>query len=140
MENRVCVRCTSVLDRSTVGDVEVDLCPSCGGLWLDNGELERIGRGSQEDLFVLNQALTGSAAPEAASDTQQSCPACEGGQLKEVKLGPVTIDYCVKCLGIFLDKGELEQALAATAAQGWTLKQVISAAGRVTGQHKVATQ
>ena len=38
--HRTCVKCTSVLDKSMVGDVEVDLCPSCGGLWLDRGELE----------------------------------------------------------------------------------------------------
>jgi Zn-finger nucleic acid-binding protein len=34
-----CVKCTSILDKSMVGDVEVDLCPKCGGLWLDYGEV-----------------------------------------------------------------------------------------------------
>jgi hypothetical protein len=43
--NLACVKCTSVLDKARVGDVEVDLCPSCGGLWLDHGEIERLGRG-----------------------------------------------------------------------------------------------
>jgi Zn-finger nucleic acid-binding protein len=133
--NRTCVKCTSVLDKTNVGDVEVDLCPSCGGLWLDAGELERIGRGSAGDLDQLRQALTGSSTPEPASETTTACPACDG-KLSEVKVGPVTIDYCNKCLGLFLDRGELDQALKAT--DGWTLKQVLSAAARVTGEHSVA--
>jgi Zn-finger nucleic acid-binding protein len=134
MENRVCVKCTSILDRTTVGEVEVDLCPSCGGLWLDAGELERIGRGSAEDLFELNQALTGSPTPESPSETQQSCPACPG-TLKQIKLGNVQIDFCTQCQGMFLDKGELEQAVQAT--KGWTVKEVLSAAGRVTGEFRL---
>jgi Zn-finger nucleic acid-binding protein len=132
MENRVCVKCSSVLDRTTIGDVEVDLCPSCGGLWLDNGELERIGQGAEADVARLHQILTGSDKPEPASDTTTSCPACPG-QLKQAKLGTVTIDFCADCYGLFLDKGELDQALR--AAHGFTLKQLLSAAGRVTGQH-----
>ena len=148
MENRVCVKCSSVLDKSMVGPIEVDLCPSCGGLWLDSGELEKIGKGSPDDVSKLRNALTGSdkpedltrlrsalagsSAPDAASETTTSCPACPG-QLKEVDLGPVHIEYCGKCHGIFLDKGELDQAIAAVGDMSVT--QVLAAAGRMTGEH-----
>jgi Zn-finger nucleic acid-binding protein len=128
--HRTCVKCTSVLDKSMVGDIEVDLCPSCGGLWLDRGELEKIGESSQEDLFELRQSLAGSTTPEAPSETSTHCPACDG-TLKELKLGMINIDFCGKCEGLFLDKGELDQALAST--QGLTLKQVIAAAAHATG-------
>jgi Zn-finger nucleic acid-binding protein len=123
--NLTCVKCTSVLDKARVGDVEVDLCPSCGGLWLDHGEIERIGRGKPDEMAKLRSALVGSSAPDAASDTQNSCPACPG-QLKEVVLGPVHVDYCTKCHGVFLDKGELDEAV--TAVNGTTLRQVITLA------------
>ena len=126
--NLTCVKCTSVLDKARVGDVEVDLCPSCGGLWLDHGEIERIGRGKQADMDQLRKALTGSTAPDPASDTTTSCPACPG-QLKEVDLGPVHIEYCGKCHGIFLDKGELDAAV--TAVAGSTVRQVLTLAGSV---------
>src|SRR5439155_18778267 len=95
-----CVKCTSVLDKARVGDVEVDLCPSCGGLWLDHGEIERLGRGKTEDLSKLRTALAGTSAPDAASETTTACPACPG-QLKEGDLGPMHIEYCGKCHGIF---------------------------------------
>jgi len=126
--NLTCVKCTSVLDKARVGDVEVDLCPSCGGLWLDQGEIERIGRGKPEEMSKLAKALTGSTQPDPASDTTTNCPACPGG-LKEVVLGPVHVDYCTKCHGVFLDRGELDQAVAAVS--GTTLRQVLTLAGTI---------
>jgi len=96
------VKCTSVLDKARVGDVEVDLCPSCGGLWLDHGEIERLGRGQTVEMEKLRVAL------------------------KEVVLGPVHVDYCAKCHGVFLDKGELDSAVQ--AVKGSTLRQMITLA------------
>jgi Zn-finger nucleic acid-binding protein len=126
--NLTCVKCTSVLDKSRVGDVEVDLCPSCGGLWLDHGEIERLGRGQKPDMDRLRAALVGASKPEPASAEVASCPACPGS-LTEVVLGPVRVDYCVKCHGVFLDKGELDEAVRAVG--GATLKQVLTLAGQV---------
>jgi Zn-finger nucleic acid-binding protein len=126
--NVTCVKCESVLDKARVSDVEVDLCPSCGGLWLDHGEIERLGRGAPAELDRLRAALTGSPTPSAASETTTSCPACPGA-LKEVVLGPVHVDYCAKCHGVFLDKGELDQAVA--AVNGTTMRQVLALAARV---------
>lgn len=123
--NLTCVKCTSVLDKARVGDVEVDLCPSCGGLWLDHGEIERLGRGKTEELTKLRTALAGSSAPDPASETTTTCPACPGS-LNEVVLGPVHVEYCGKCHGIFLDKGELDQAVKAVS--GTTVRQVIALA------------
>ncbi len=123
--NLTCVKCTSVLDKARVGDVDVDLCPSCGGLWLDHGEIERLGRGKAEDLSRLRAALTGAASPDAASETTTSCPACPG-TLNEVVLGPIHVEYCGKCHGIYLDKGELDHAVQAVA--GTTVRQVITLA------------
>jgi Zn-finger nucleic acid-binding protein len=128
--NLACVKCTSVLDKARVGDVEVDLCPSCGGLWLDHGEIERLGRGKTDDVSRLRTALTGTQTPEPASDTTTACPACPG-QLKVVTLGPLDIEYCGKCHGIFLDRGELDEAVKAVA--GTTVRQVVALAGAVAG-------
>jgi Zn-finger nucleic acid-binding protein len=126
--NLTCVKCTSVLDKARVGDVEVDLCPSCGGLWLDHGEIERLGRGKSEDLSRLRSALTGTATPDSPSETTTACPACPG-QLNVVVLGPVNVEYCNKCHGIFLDKGELDQAVKAVT--GTTVRQIITLAGSI---------
>jgi uncharacterized protein len=123
--NLTCVKCTSVLDKARVGDVEVDLCPSCGGLWLDHGEIERLGRGQTEEMDRLRAVLTGRADPAPPSETRTHCPACTS-QLQEIVLGPVHVDYCGKCHGVYLDRGELDQAVQ--AVKGSTLRQIITLA------------
>lgn len=127
--NLTCVKCTSVLDRSKIDEIEVDLCPACGGLWLDHGEIERLGGGTPAAMDGLRKALTGGAKADL-SDTTTSCPACPG-TLKELQLGPVHVDYCSQCKGLFLDKGELDQALG--AVKGSTLEQVLQLAAQSTG-------
>ena len=37
-----CPRCGEDLDARHRGGVEVDVCPRCGGVWLDRGELDKL--------------------------------------------------------------------------------------------------
>ena len=40
---KICPCCTNVeLRRAIRRDVEIDYCPDCNGIWLDNGELNKI--------------------------------------------------------------------------------------------------
>jgi len=40
-----CPKCGQKLATETCGTVEIDVCPSCKGVWLDMGELGRIAEG-----------------------------------------------------------------------------------------------
>jgi len=128
--NLTCVKCNSVLDRATFEGLEVDLCPRCGGLWLDRGEITRAARLPAAELARLSTLLTDAAGPPPLpTDSVAPCPACDG-QLSEVTLGAVHVDYCGKCHGIFLDRGELADALVAVRARDGsaTARQVVEAA------------
>ena len=128
--NLACVKCTSVLDRATFEGLEVDLCPSCGGLWLDRGEVTRAARLPAAEIERLKVLLTRADGPTPPPAPRLlPCPACEGS-LTEVVLGSVHVDYCPACHGIFLDRGELEEALAAVRARdaGATSRQIFEAA------------
>jgi len=115
--NICCVKCTSILDRATFQGLEVDLCPKCGGLWLDRGEITRAARLPEKELARLRNLLTGrSGPPPIPTESVAPCPACPG-KLSEVLLGTVHVDYCDRCQGIFLDKGELEAAVDAVRAR-----------------------
>ena len=46
-----CPRCQTELTERVQHDVTVDECPSCGGVWLDKGELEHIAGREQEGYF-----------------------------------------------------------------------------------------
>lgn len=37
-----CPKCGMQLEEMTFGDVRVDKCFTCGGMWLDDGELEAL--------------------------------------------------------------------------------------------------
>lgn len=128
--NLTCVKCTSVLDRASFEGLEVDLCPRCGGLWMDRGEITRAARLPESEIARLRTLLVESSGPPPlASSHLVPCPACTGS-LSEVLLGNVHVDYCSSCHGIFLDRGELEQALAAvrTRDAGATARQVFEVA------------
>ena len=115
--NLCCVKCNSILDRATFQGLEVDLCPKCGGLWLDRGEITRAAKLPE----------TGAGSPARPADAEPGtapgpdgehapCPAC-AGSLSEVMLGTVHVDYCNTCHGIFLDRGELQAAVEAVRAK-----------------------
>jgi uncharacterized protein len=124
-----CLKCTAVLEKSRIEDVEVDLCPSCGGLWLDHGEAERLAKKMTSELDRLRRMLRESASgpPPVPSDVQGACPACTS-PVKEVALGAVKVDYCLRCKGIFMDRGELDGAIAAVTGQKLTVAQLVAAA------------
>lgn len=128
--NIACVKCTSILDRATFEGLEVDLCPRCGGLWLDRGEITRAARLPEQELSRLRGLLADAGGPPPLpSDSVIPCPAC-AGQLSEVVLGNVHVDHCGSCQGIFLDRGELEDALSAVRARdkAATARQLVAAA------------
>lgn len=115
--NLCCVKCNSILDKATFEGLEIDLCPKCGGLWLDRGEITRAAKLPAEEQVRLRTLLTGrSGPPPIPTENKAPCPACPGS-LSEVMLGAVHVDYCNKCHGLFLDKGELEQAIEAVHAR-----------------------
>ena len=37
-----CPRCDGTLRENEIGEVTVDTCDNCGGVWLDSGELEQL--------------------------------------------------------------------------------------------------
>jgi Zn-finger nucleic acid-binding protein len=126
-----CVKCNSILDRASFQGLEVDLCPKCGGLWLDRGEITRAATLPEAELSRLRGLLVGAGGgpPPVPTVNKAPCPACPGS-LAEVVLGAVHVDYCGSCHGIFLDRGELEEALMAVRERerNTTPRQIVAAA------------
>ena len=60
---RNCPSGHGLLNAGNLGDVEVDVCLRCRGIWLDQGELERAveqyRQGRRGNLVVLNQIAEG---------------------------------------------------------------------------------
>lgn len=117
---RTCIKCNSQQEPIIVLGVEIDRCVSCGGIWLDGGEIkeliaQRTAPGSDDQLETLITQLASarnapSSAPPPAADLGTPCPAC-AGKLTVATFGDTAIEQCNRCDGLYLDRGELAKAM-----------------------------
>jgi uncharacterized protein len=100
-----CPKCGHLMEPVMYGDIEVDQCTLCRGLWFDLLEHERL------------KALRGSEAidtgdPQVGAifnrDDRIDCPRCGGRMIRMVDADQPHIWYesCGSCHGVFFDAGE----------------------------------
>jgi len=96
-------------------DIEVDQCAECGGMWLDEGELEKIQKSTEHDygdeLREMPPFATRAyemARQQAAADL--CCPKCGQEMTKKeyAYASQIIVDTCLSCRGVWLDRGEIE--------------------------------
>ncbi len=82
----------------------IEQCSSCGGMWLDAGELTTA-------LAVYRRVDSRHGAPTGVVCLR------DGEELREVEYPGTTVklDVCPACAGVWLDRGELEALRAAVA-------------------------
>lgn len=85
-----CVICNEKMDTKKVETVNIDVCEKCGGVWLDEGEMEK--------LTGLNPAVS----------RELKCTVCDIPMSTKM-INDVEIDVCQICNSVWLDKGELEK-------------------------------
>ena len=104
-------------------DLLLDYCKRCGGIWFDDGEVDRLGRCRPQALasqIVLSReayrmkchschaSLDRNAAkcPACGWENVLQCPTC-GRALQSVERNGVKLDVCRRCRGAWFDNGEL---------------------------------
>lgn len=90
-----CPACAGAMRALVVEGVEVDLCPACRGLWLDRGELERLG-------LPLPAHRPDGGGPARA------CPRCASRMDRRDARG-ARAELCWGCGGVFLDAAQLRE-------------------------------
>ena len=93
--------------KSYKGEISVDQCPQCNGMWLDAEELDQL-----EDLEFDVDKFKGSLVHREAP-TQYPCPHC-GQPLHEFqyRLRSLLLDFCMENgHGFWLDAGEADRVL-----------------------------
>ena len=51
----MCPNCNASMTEVKRNDVAFDMCPTCRGVWLDRGELEKIIAGARDDRAAFEQ-------------------------------------------------------------------------------------
>lgn len=114
-----CIRCGGNVELKELPfpgtDVDVDVCPDCRGIWLDDGELQLLQAhvdavilpedpNDAIDLASRARALLSDA--ERAGEQRFSCPKCAEKLWHLGREGNV-IEVCSGCEGMWFDGGEL---------------------------------
>jgi len=108
-----CPACGAKLDLYAILSIEFEGCPKCRGLWLDRDELrklkDKVGIG---ELHWLNSEVE-HIEQTVAIASKRSCPKKDSGNLFSVLFGKssVVLDWCPKCHGIWLDRGEYDKVI-----------------------------
>lgn len=104
-----CPVCKEPMIILELNKVEIDYCPNCSGIWLDEGELELLYSidQSEEELKKLFHQLS------STKEKSYKCPICRKYMVKtQFKDSDVILDICPQNHGIWFDKGELEKVLS----------------------------
>ncbi len=98
-----CPGCANDMIQVDVHSIEIDRCPSCGGVVLDKGETELI------DSLGLAQVIEGGVpAPAETLRTEAArCYVCDREMIALVGAGDIEYDWCEQCERLFFDRGEL---------------------------------
>ncbi len=112
-------------------DLVLDLCPRCGGIWFDLGEVQLLRAGSRLSVPKATTARHRSqchscgsvidrdaeTCPSCDYPNHVDCPKCHGSMQRATHEG-VVLDLCTKCRGVWFDAHEIAAvwSLALTAA------------------------
>jgi uncharacterized protein len=112
----LCPVCKKEMMILEYNEVELDYCPICEGIWLDQGELELM-------LEMGDQRIDLSDITDSAK-SKRRCPRCRKKMIKGHFPGTeVEVDICRRDGGLWLDKGEL-QKIAGSQSSAKTLEHV----------------
>ena len=104
-----CVVCKEPMVVLEEGEVEVDHCVGCGGIWLDGGELELL----LDDAGAKDRILFSFEADPGIRGGRRKCPLCSKKMERVwcVRGKKLLIDRCPEHHGLWFDRGELQAVL-----------------------------
>jgi Zn-finger nucleic acid-binding protein len=103
-----CPSCPIDLQQVSFEGVVIDLCPSCAGIWFDQGELGKIKSSSIHALAELDD-LASEFEERAEAQLSKICPR-DGTSLTPyffLHTTNIELDWCPNCNGIWVEDGEL---------------------------------
>lgn len=81
------------------GQLQLDRCASCAGMWLDKGELDSVLKKHSEGYIEIPKI--------SLKNDNCCCPRCDEGMYEFCYPGTaVFIDMCKSCQGVWLDNKE----------------------------------
>src|ERR1700677_4294718 len=107
-----CPRCSSPLNPVECDGVEIHMCPSCGGEWLESVELLQLVEHhsavfTPEEIASIDGVNKEIFTAELNDHDELDCPDCEGIRMEHFNYGDtsgIILHKCQECDGIWVDK------------------------------------
>jgi Zn-finger nucleic acid-binding protein len=99
-----CPNCHVALEVKRIRDrqTDVDLCPKCGGVWFDDGEIAQVIGA----IAVAHLAVP----PGAVTKENMLCPRCRKPLALFSYPGTMSVvEACRDCKGVWLEAGEIQE-------------------------------
>lgn len=98
------------------GNIEVEECSSCKGIWLSKEKLFAIEKCKENDYHetIEDNKPASEARMEVSISVEKprglNCPSCQSPMVANEHgyFSGIIIDSCLSCRGVWLDRGELE--------------------------------
>jgi Zn-finger nucleic acid-binding protein len=93
------------MDKIAYGDIEVDRCTGCRGIWFDLLERERLTELQGSERIDVGKRAVGKKYDRVE---RVDCPVCHDPMIRMVDAEQPHVHYeaCKVCNGVFLDAGE----------------------------------
>ena len=114
-----CPKCNQPLENKRIGDVFVDECLKCRGIWFDPGEIDTVKDGIEPELRWLDFNLWRAQADFQVESDPLFCPRCEGVALTAVSDpdSATNVRFCTQCGGTWLNANDFARIIEALNAE-----------------------
>ncbi len=105
----MCPKCGETLIIIEWEGIEIDYCLSCGGTWLDEGELEMMTALENAEPGELTDALY---QKKSQKRSEFPCPRCRK-KMDQIQVGepPIVLERCHHGHGLWFDEGEVTEII-----------------------------
>lgn len=103
-----CPQCKKQMNQSTIGEITINECPSCIGMWFDQGQLDAVKDEVLPDMGWLDIDTWKEQAEFEAHRIPNFCPKCREIALTTIKnrKSITEISICTRCKGTWLATGQ----------------------------------
>jgi Zn-finger nucleic acid-binding protein len=117
-----CPVCDKSLHETTIGEVRVEECSECLGLWMDVEELRRAKDSVDGDLNWMDFELWKHPERFQVSARPVVCPRCDVDMAAiDYDDTRVVVDYCPHCQGVWLEADEFRKIIEALTEELTTM-------------------
>jgi Zn-finger nucleic acid-binding protein len=105
-----------------LGNVSVDECPRCNGIWFDKDELEDAKAEIEPDLRWMDFEIWNKQARFNINDEPLNCPRCRKSTMRAINYREPDIDVtlCAFCKGVWLNAGDFKDIIDALSTEAET--------------------